>query len=210
MKIPKILIFNLFTRHSLNGGFNTLQIFGRRLNSMSMDLSFMLGLVFPFFIIIFIPTIIISTSSEDINILLPMWIGIIPFSGVTFLILNKDFFNARSVAKRHFGYQIVNVKTNCPANELQCVIRNSTMIIWPIEVIASMFNSKRRLGDFIAGTKLIDVEIEDPELIMREVYEKRNDQNKSNLIWISILISLLFSALSILPTLLTIHINASY
>ena len=133
-----------------------------------------------------------------------MWIGIIPFSCITFLILNKDFYNAKSVAKRHFGYQIVDLKTNCPANEFQCVIRNSTMIIWPVEVIASMFNSKRRLGDLIAGTKLIDIDKEDPELIMNEISEKSIVENKSNLIWISIFISLLFSALSILPTLLTI------
>nr|WP_320022221.1 RDD family protein [uncultured Draconibacterium sp.] len=204
MKIPKILIFNFFTRQSFNGGFNTLQIFGRRLNSMSMDFSFMLGLVFPFFIILFMPIFIIIASSNDINVLFPMWIGIIPFSCITFLILNKDFYNAKSVAKRHFGYQIVDLKTNCPANELQCVIRNSTMIIWPVEVIASMFNSKRRLGDLIAGTKLIDIDKEDPELIMNEISEKSIAENKSNLIWISIFISLLFSALSILPTLLTI------
>jgi uncharacterized RDD family membrane protein YckC len=141
--------------------------------------------------------------SNDINILLPMWIGIIPFSCITFLILNKDFYKAKSIAKRHFGYQIVDLKTNKPANELQCVIRNSTMIIWPVEVIASMFSSKRRLGDLIAGTKLIDVDKEAPELIMNEINEKGNIENKSRLIWYSILIALTFSILSALPTILT-------
>ncbi len=106
------------------------------------------------------------------------------------------------MAKRHFGYQIVDVKTNSPASELQCVIRNSTMIIWPVEIIVSMFNSKRRLGDFIARTKLVDKDKEAPELILSEIAEKSVVENKSNLIWISIFISLLFSALSILPTLL--------
>ncbi len=106
------------------------------------------------------------------------------------------------MGKRHFGYQIVDVKTNSPASELQCVIRNSTMIIWPVEIIVSMFNSKRRLGDFIARTKLVDKDKEAPELIMSEIAEKSVVENKSNLIWISIFISLLFSALSILPTLL--------
>ena len=203
MKIPKILIFNFFTRQSFNG-LNTLQILGRRLNSMSMDFSFVLGLVFPFFAILFIPFFIMVASSNDINVLLPMWIGIIPFSFIAFLILNKDFYKAKSIAKRHFGYQIVDLKTNRPANELQCVIRNSTMIIWPVEVIASIFSSKRRLGDLIAGTKLIDVDKEDPELIMNEISEKSIVENELKLIWISIFISLLFSALSALPTLLTI------
>ena len=203
MNIPKIFIFNFFTRQSFNG-FNTLQIFGRRLNSMSMDFSFMLGVLFPFFAILFIPFFIIIASSSEMNILLPMWIGIIPFFFITFLILNKDFFNAKSIAKRHFGYQIVDLKTNRPANELQCVIRNSTMIIWPLEVLISMFNSKKRLGDLIAGTKLIDVDKEDPELIMNEIYQKKNVENKSKLIWTSILIVFTFSVLSALPTLLTL------
>ncbi len=202
MKIPKILIFNFFTRQSFNGS-NTLQIFGRRLNSMSMDFSFILGLIFPFIAIFFIPFFILIASFDEINVLLPIWIGIIPFSFITFLILNKDFYKAKSIAKRHFGYQVFDLKTNRPANELQCVIRNSTMIIWPLEVIASMFNSKRRFGDLIAGTKLIDVDKEDPELIMNEISEKSTVKNSSKLIWISIFISLLSSALSVLPELLT-------
>jgi uncharacterized RDD family membrane protein YckC len=168
-----------------------------------MDFSFILGMVLPFFAALFIP-ILITTSSIDIKTSFPIWFGLIPFSFISFFILNKDFFNAKSIAKRHYGYQVVDIKTNRPANELQCVIRNSTMIIWPIEVIISIFNSKKRLGDLIAGTKLVDVDKEDPELIMDEIHQKKNIANKSQLIWISIFISLIFSFLSSLPTLLTL------
>ncbi len=202
MKIPKILIFNFFTRQSFEK-FNTLQIFGRRLNSMSLDFSFMLGISFPFFVVMFIPIFIIIASANEMDILLPIWIGIIPFTFISFLILNKDFFNAKSIAKRHFGYQIVDSKTNLPANELQCVIRNSTMIIWPIEVIISIFNSTKRLGDLIAGTKLVDSDKENPELIMDEISQKKDIDNKSKIIWVSIFFALTFSILSILPSLLT-------
>jgi uncharacterized RDD family membrane protein YckC len=181
-----------------------MQIFGRRLNSMSLDFSFMLGLIFPFFIILFIPIFILIASGNETNFLMPLWIGFIPFTFITFLILNKDFFIGKSIAKRHYGYQVIDLKTNEPASELQCVIRNSTMIIWPIEVAISMFNSNRRLGDLIAGTKLVDSDKEDPELIMSEIYEKRNIANKSKLLWTSILISLLINILSALPTILTL------
>jgi len=201
MKIPKILIFNFFTRQAFKG-FNILQILGRRLNSMSMDFRFILGLIFPFAVFFFILPIIMIESSKEINGSIPIWIGIIPSSFVTFLILNKDFYKAKSIAKRHFGYQVIDLKTNRPANEIRCVIRNSTIIIWPLEVIALMFNSKRRIGDLIAGTKLIEAETEDPELIMNDISEKSYVKNKSKLIWISILISLLISALAILPELL--------
>ena len=78
------------------------------------------------------------------------------------------------------------------------------MIIWPLEVIISMFNTTKRLGDFVAGTKLVDSDIEEPELIMNEIYEKRNIENKSKLIWTSILIALTFNILSALPILLTL------
>ncbi len=54
----------------------------------------------------------------------------------------------------------------------------------------------------IAGTKLIDVDNEDPELIMSEISEKCTVEDKSKLIWFSFFISLLYSVLSILPTLL--------
>lgn len=201
MKIPKVLIFNFFTKQSFDK-LNSLNFFGRRLNSVLLDFSFMLGLVFPIFIVLFIPMFLLITNANEVNILLPMWIGFIPFSFITFLILNKDFFKGKSVAKRYFGYQVVDSGTNEPASELQCVIRNSTIIIWPLEVIISMFNVTRRLGDIIAGTKLVDSKKEDPELIVAEINEKKEVENRSKLILISVLIALTLNILSVLPTLI--------
>lgn len=78
------------------------------------------------------------------------YLNIIAFS----LYFNKDIFHGRSVAKRVLKLQIVDIKTNTPANPLKCFLRNLTIVIWPIEVIVSLINNERRLGDFIAGTKL--------------------------------------------------------
>lgn len=70
------------------------------------------------------------------------------------LYFNKDIFSGRSLAKRIFKLQIVDVKTNRPANPLRCLVRNITIVVWPIEVIVGLINNERRIGDFIAGTKL--------------------------------------------------------
>ena len=70
------------------------------------------------------------------------------------LYFNKDIFLGRSPAKRILKLQIVNVKTNKPANPLRCLVRNITIVLWPIEVIVGLINNERRIGDFIAGTKL--------------------------------------------------------
>jgi uncharacterized RDD family membrane protein YckC len=67
---------------------------------------------------------------------------------------NKDFFNGRSPAKRLLKIQVVNNKTDEVAGPLKCLLRNLTIAIWPIEVIFVLFNPQRRLGDYIAGTRI--------------------------------------------------------
>lgn len=69
--------------------------------------------------------------------------------------INKDFFNAKSVAKRVLGFQVIDRKSGEPASELQCLIRNMTIpIMWPLEVIISIFFRHRRVGDLLANTRV--------------------------------------------------------
>ncbi len=204
MKIPKKLIFNYFTNRILEQA-NTHSILSSRLASMSVDFSFMLSLSTPIFLIVFIPIFILFGIYTETSVLMPLFIGIIPFSFTTFLILNKDFYKAKSIAKRHFGFQIVDIRSNNPASEIQCLFRNLTVIIWPIEVLFSMFNQNRRIGDFIAGTKLIHSTKENPELILEEINLNKVLENKTKLIWSSAIISLLFNGLSVLPPLLVMY-----
>lgn len=97
------------------------------------------------------------------------------------LYFNKDIYMGRSFAKRILKLQIVDVKTGLPANALKCFLRNLTIIIWPIEVIVGLINNERRIGDFIAGTKLTTY---DPEL--------HKGQPNWSLIIIALLVSILF------------------
>ncbi len=69
--------------------------------------------------------------------------------------LLKDSFNGRSIGKRIFGFQLINRHGNV-ATPLQCYIRNLFFIIYPIEVIFVFFNPSRRLGDFVAGTTVVE------------------------------------------------------
>ncbi|MEO1050021.1 MAG: RDD family protein [Bacteroidota bacterium] len=114
------------------------------------------------------------------------------------LYFNKDILSGRSIAKRILKFQIVNVRTNKPANSLRCFIRNLTIIFWPVEVIMGLVNNERRIGDFITGTKLT-------------VYDPNEHKTKVNWLMaiVAILISMAFTYLAmILPVELLYKINS--
>lgn len=73
---------------------------------------------------------------------------------------NKDFFNGQSPAKSLLKIQVVNHKTNEVANSLRCLIRNLTIPLWPVEVIFTLVNPERRLGDYLAGTRIDSIDFE--------------------------------------------------
>lgn len=80
------------------------------------------------------------------------------------LYFNKDIFLGRSVAKRTLGFQVLNNNTGLPAGPLRCLVRNFTVLLWPIEVVVALVNVNRRIGDHLAGTRL---EVYDPKLAVR-------------------------------------------
>ena len=89
--------------------------------------------------------------------------------------LNKDFFSGQSLVKRYWGYQVVNAKTLEPAGQLKCMIRNITTPIFPLEMFFLLVNKERRLGDYIAGTTLAQVEKSDPDWLFDEMVNYRLD-----------------------------------
>jgi uncharacterized RDD family membrane protein YckC len=68
--------------------------------------------------------------------------------------LNKDFLQGRSPAKRLLGLQLQD-KTGAPANELRAFLRNVTAMLWPVEVLLIVLGSRKRLGDYVAGTQVV-------------------------------------------------------
>jgi uncharacterized RDD family membrane protein YckC len=71
------------------------------------------------------------------------------------LYFNKDILNGRSPGKRICRLQVVDAITNQTAKPLKCLLRNLTIIIWPIEVVITLFNPTQRLGDKLAHTKVV-------------------------------------------------------
>lgn len=69
---------------------------------------------------------------------------------------NKDAIKGKGPGKRAIGFIVVNNATGEIANPLRCIIRNFTLVLWPIEVIVTLFSPERRIGDYIAGTKVIE------------------------------------------------------
>jgi hypothetical protein len=70
------------------------------------------------------------------------------------LYFNKDIYLGQSIAKRILKFQVLDNCTGQPANPVRCLIRNLTLFLWPVEALVALINPPRRLGDFLAGTRL--------------------------------------------------------
>lgn len=128
---------------------------GSRLGSMILDHFCMTLLAMIFFIPLLVQNIsgaftVSHTPSQ------PVFGGpLLLFALFGFAIyLCKDVIQGRSIGKRVTNTQVVDTKTGLAATPLQTLIRNITCAIWPVEVIITLFNPERRIGDRIAGTRI--------------------------------------------------------
>lgn len=159
---------------------------GIRLGSMILD-HFIMTMIAMLF---FIPTMIKTfsgalTISHEQNVddgfsgpLL--YIGLFGFA----LYFCKDCINGRSIAKRILKLQVIDNKTEQVASPLKCFLRNIFCIIWPVEVIVTLINPSRRIGDQVAGTKVVYY---DPTLV-----EQPNIDIKKLVVPIALAFGLLF------------------
>jgi len=161
----------------------------RRIASMLLDHFIMCILIIP-------PSIILTIISENIGLKMNDGMGFFVFFLIVFIYLNKDFFKGKSPAKRILGYQVINRKTEKPATELQCFVRNLTICVaWPLEVIIGFINPQRRIGDFIANTKVVESEKEKLKTIWTDL---KNTTLKINFIGILIIGGIYFYGLSLI------------
>jgi len=129
---------------------------GIRLASMLLDHFIMtFGIVIIAFILVGIGYLIVGNPTDsdlpEWFVIIPIFLGLMIFS----VYFNKDAIKGKSPAKRILGLVIVDNKTGEIANPIKSVVRNITLVFWPIEVIFSLFSPERRIGDYIAGTKVI-------------------------------------------------------
>jgi len=138
---------------------------GTRLGSMLLD-HFIMTMIAGIF---FIPEIISMTS----NMLVHEQPKSDVFGGTSYIFMIgfaiyfcKDCINGRSIAKRILKLQLVDNSTGLVASPLKCLVRNLFCVLWPLEVIAALINPNRRIGDRVAGTKLVyfDSSLEQPKV----------------------------------------------
>lgn len=79
------------------------------------------------------------------------YIGLIGFA----FYFCKDCINGRSIAKRALKLQVVENSSGNVASPIKCFVRNIFCILWPIEVIVTIANPGRRIGDMVAGTSVV-------------------------------------------------------
>ena len=130
---------------------------GTRLGAMILDHFIMTMIMMVFFI----PGMVVSFSNafktgHEQTVFDPfggdwIYLGFLGFA----VYFCKDIINGRSIAKRILKLQLVNNSTGQVASPIRCFARNVFCIIWPIEVIVSMITPSRRIGDRVAGTKLV-------------------------------------------------------
>ena len=129
---------------------------GTRLGSMILDHFIMTMIAMIFFIPMMIKSFSgafdISHKQTEMNFGGPLlYLALFGFA----IYFCKDVINGRSIGKRITKTQIVDNKTGQVASPLKCFIRNILCVIWPVEVIVTLINPSRRLGDQIAGTKIV-------------------------------------------------------
>jgi len=160
-----------------------------RLSSMLLDHFLICILIIP-------PVIILSLIFGNIDLILYERMGPYVFILIVFFYLNKDFIKGKSLGKRILGFRVIDLKTENPATELQCFIRNLTICIaWPLEVIIGFINPERRIGDFIANTKVEESEKEKLKSIWTDL---KNTRLRINFIGILIISGIYFYILSLL------------
>ena len=130
---------------------------GSRLGSMILDHIFMTSAVMFFSI----PSIVSGIPSFDKNphkLYEPFsfdstaYIALIGFA----IYFCKDSIHGRSIAKRLLNLTVIDIKTGKSASPLKCFVRNIFCVIWPLEVFIVLFSTSKRIGDFVAGTKVIN------------------------------------------------------
>jgi uncharacterized RDD family membrane protein YckC len=186
-------MFNGFVRSYLNID-NWFLRLNKRVTSLILEMWYTLSIFFPYIAIPMILTMVLGDPMST-NFSWTELISIVLFSLMMIALFNKDFFGGQSPVHRKLGYKVLDAKTNETASRIQCMIRNLTGPVWPIEVIFILANPKRRLGDIIAGTILTEVPTSDPELILTDIKESTFDRQTKLTLLISVVCVATFNIL---------------
>jgi uncharacterized RDD family membrane protein YckC len=161
---------------------------GTRLGTMILDHVIMTFAVMifaiPGMVHVFMKALNVSHEQPDFD----FWGDTIYFMLIGFAVyFCKDSINGRSPGKRILKLQVVDNTTGEAASSIKCFFRNIFIILWPIEIIVALVNPSRRIGDFIAGTRVV-------------VFDQSKEQLKNNWSQIGISLALAYGLMLILMT----------
>ena len=97
------------------------------------------------FIIIIFDAILCAKIGLTAHYAIPIYIFVAQF---------KDIFGA-SIGKRIFKYKVVMHGEHTKPSVWRLVLRNLTLLIWPVDVVVSLRKNGRRLGDIWMGTEVV-------------------------------------------------------
>ena len=129
----------------------------KRLASGILDHFIMTAVLTVLLIIVFLLTVFseLNVTHESSGHLDIKYLTIAFAFGIN-LYFMKDSVRGRSVGKRATNFQVL-CNNGSAASPLRCFIRDIFIIIWPVEFFVLLFSPSRRLGDIIAGTKVVEL-----------------------------------------------------
>lgn len=71
------------------------------------------------------------------------------------LLLCKDCMNGQSIGKRVMKLQVVDSNTEENISAVRHIVRNLFLPLWYIEILILMISKEKRIGDYVAKTKVI-------------------------------------------------------
>jgi uncharacterized RDD family membrane protein YckC len=87
-------------------------------------------------------------------------LGLAFFGGLVYLLFCDSFPEGQSLGKRFTKSSVVHFETEAPCRGWQSVVRNlSILILGFIDVVFIIGKQQRRLGDFMARTKVVKVDM---------------------------------------------------
>lgn len=192
MKLLEFLLFNRFTNSYLRQTPRFLFL-NKRIGIVYLEFMNLISIIFLPILLLFIPGIFLKASEGANQEISGVFFGLL-MSLLSLTILNKDFWGGQSIVNRLYGYKVVQAKNELPAGKIRCFIRNLTFVCWPIEIIPLLVFPKRRIGDLIAGTKLVETEKSDPKKILDEIAQTKWDRQTQGVF----ILNLVFITLNIL------------
>jgi len=122
---------------------------GRRIKSAFLDYVILIAISMPLAAMLLL---LLFWNNE-----MPLLPQVLIVSFLFSFFLCKDLINGQSLDKKQTNLQVVN-SNESKASSLKLILRNIFTFLWPIELLVMMVSPGRRLGDFIAGTRVINNE----------------------------------------------------